>query len=105
MDDTQHTPVMPIWIKSFLRSSVEIFDYYKFYEGQDSVGSNGFHTYVGQQRAMDLGILNLTMDRDFMVRYFGTTRRQLRNGTESTMSSTISTSSLNMTDEEIEEAI
>ena len=84
---------------------MEIFDYYTFYEGQDSVGSNGFNTYIGQQRAMDLGILNVTMERDFMDRYFGTTRRQLENSTESTMNSTSSTSSLNMTDEEIEEAI
>ena len=74
---------------------MEIFDYYTFYEGQDSVGSNGFNTYVGQQRAIDLGILNVTMERDFMDRYFGTTRRQLQN----------STKPLNMTDSEIMEAI
>ena len=86
---------------------MEIFDY-TFYEGYDSVvGSNGFNsTYVGQQRVVDLGILNDTMERDFIDRYFGTTRRQLSNSTHSKMSMMNSTKPfLNMTDREIMEAI
>jgi Glycosyl hydrolases family 16 len=45
---------------------MEFFDYYTFYEGRDSVGSNGFNVYVSQQRALELRIINATMEQDVM---------------------------------------
>lgn len=42
----------------------DFFQYYNFYEGQDSLGSNGYNTYVRRERAMQLGIVNVTMERD-----------------------------------------
>lgn len=38
----------------------DFFTYYDFYEGRDSVGSNGFNTYVSQNRARSIGIVNVT---------------------------------------------
>lgn len=40
------------------------FQYYTFYEGKDSAGSAGYNTYVSMQRAKDIGIVNVTMERD-----------------------------------------
>jgi Glycosyl hydrolases family 16 len=34
-------------------------DYYDFYEGADSLGSAGFNTYVSQQRAMEIGLVQV----------------------------------------------
>ena len=42
------------------------FDYYTFYEGRDSVGSNGYNMYVGMDKAAELGIVNVTMEPDSM---------------------------------------
>ena len=83
---------------------MEFFDYYTFYEGRDSVGSNGFNTYIGQQRAVELGILNVTMEKDVMDVFFGTQHRHLEksNSLNSTLSNT---HAANMTDQEIEDAI
>jgi hypothetical protein len=40
----------------------EFFDYYTFYEGPDSVGSNGYNTYVAMHHALDIGIVNVSME-------------------------------------------
>ncbi len=84
------------------KEGMEIFDYYTFYEGQDSVGSNGFNTYIGQQRAIELGILNVTMEKDFLDVYTGYSRRLFRSTATVTKNST---RTLNMTDKQIEDAI
>ena len=51
------------------------FTYYQFYEGPDSVGSNGFNEYVSMQRATELGIVNVTYEKDELD-VFGTSRRR-----------------------------
>lgn len=40
------------------------FTYYSFYEGPDSVGSNGYLLYVGRQHATEREILNVTYEED-----------------------------------------
>jgi hypothetical protein len=40
------------------------FSYYNFYEGRDSVGSNGYNMYVGKAAAESIGIANVTMEED-----------------------------------------
>mmetsp|Transcript_20629 Transcript_20629/g.48932 ORF Transcript_20629/g.48932 Transcript_20629/m.48932 type:complete len:418 (-) Transcript_20629:601-1854(-) len=42
----------------------DFFGYYTFYEGPDSVGSNGYIDYVSQARAMDIKIANITYETD-----------------------------------------
>lgn len=55
----------------------EFFEYYSFYEGRDSVGSNGFNMYVGRERANQLGIVNVTMETDEFDVYDVKRRRSL----------------------------
>jgi len=40
------------------------FGHYTFYEGPDSVGSNGYVTYVAEQRARDVAIANISYEVD-----------------------------------------
>ena len=40
----------------------EFFDFYDFYEGPDSLGSAGYNTYVGKERALEQGLVNVTED-------------------------------------------
>jgi hypothetical protein len=40
------------------------FDYYDFLDGPDSLGSAGYNVYVGKKRATQLGILNITSEKD-----------------------------------------
>jgi hypothetical protein len=40
----------------------EFFDFYDFYEGPDSLGSAGYNTYVGKERALQQGLVNITED-------------------------------------------
>jgi len=54
------------------------FDYYTFYEGRDSVGSNGFNMYVGLATAEDLGIVNVTREFDVLDVYATRQRRRRR---------------------------
>ena len=46
------------------QEGMDFFQYYNFYEGRDSVGSNGYLMYVSEERALELGILNVTMEQD-----------------------------------------
>eukprot|EP00526_Cylindrotheca_closterium_P013503 CAMPEP_0113647456 /NCGR_PEP_ID=MMETSP0017_2-20120614/25118_1 /TAXON_ID=2856 /ORGANISM="Cylindrotheca closterium" /LENGTH=535 /DNA_ID=CAMNT_0000559509 /DNA_START=176 /DNA_END=1783 /DNA_ORIENTATION=+ /assembly_acc=CAM_ASM_000147 len=46
------------------------FDFWSFYEGPDSAGSNGYITYVSEARAKVLGIANVTMEKDDLDVYF-----------------------------------
>jgi hypothetical protein len=55
----------------------DFFQYYSFYEGRDSVGSNGFNTYVSMQAAKDLNIVNVSYEPDELD-VFGTRRRYRR---------------------------
>ena len=55
----------------------DFFQYYSFYEGRDSVGSNGFNTYVSMQAAKDLNIVNVSYEPDELDVY-GTRRRRIR---------------------------
>ena len=48
----------------------EFFAFYNFYDGPDSIGSNGFNTYVSQSRATDIGIINVTMEKDVLDVYY-----------------------------------
>ncbi|GAX27342.1 hypothetical protein FisN_23Lh083 [Fistulifera solaris] len=42
----------------------DFFQYYTFYEGKDSAGSDGYNMYVNMQKAKDIGIVNVTMESD-----------------------------------------
>jgi hypothetical protein len=59
----------------------EFFEYYRFYEGRDSVGSNGYNMYVGMQAAQDLGMLNVSYESDeldvFATRQRSRSRRRM----------------------------
>ena len=55
----------------------DFFQYYSFYEGRDSVGSNGFNTYVSMQAAKDLNIVNVSYEPDELDVY-GTGHRHRR---------------------------
>lgn len=46
------------------QEGMDFFSYYNFYEGKDSVGSNGYLDYVSEERALELGILNVTLEQD-----------------------------------------
>ena len=48
----------------------EFFGFYNFYDGPDSVGSNGYNTYVSRSRATDIGIINVTMEKDVLDVYY-----------------------------------
>lgn len=78
----------------------EFFDFYTFYEGRDSAGSNGFNTYVGEGRAKELNIVNVSMEKDVLDIYFHG-RRKLQENTTTTKNAT----SVNITDEELDAAI
>ena len=43
---------------------MDFFSFYTFYEGPDSAGSNGYLMYVGEERAFELGIANITYEQD-----------------------------------------
>ncbi len=45
-----------------IQEGEDFFNYYTFYEGRDSVGSNGFNTYVSMQTAEALGIANVSYE-------------------------------------------
>ena len=42
----------------------DFFQYYNFYDGADSVGSNGYNQYVNHEHAINRGILNVTEEVD-----------------------------------------
>jgi len=46
------------------QEGMDLFNYYTFLEGRDSVGSNGFNTYVGKDKAEELGILYVAKEED-----------------------------------------
>mmetsp|Transcript_9988 Transcript_9988/g.16584 ORF Transcript_9988/g.16584 Transcript_9988/m.16584 type:complete len:397 (+) Transcript_9988:616-1806(+) len=74
---------------------MEFFDFYTFYEGRDSLGSNGFNTYIGEATALELGIVNVTMEKDILDLY---SKRRLQNQNKSAVDA-------NVTDEELAEQI
>ena len=47
-----------------LQEGTKFLDSYTFYVGKDSAGSNGFNYYVDQPTAVELGIINITMEQD-----------------------------------------
>ena len=58
---------MIVTVAAFLILSQEgdnFFGHYTFYEGPDSVGSNGYVTYVAEQRARDVAIANISYEVD-----------------------------------------
>jgi hypothetical protein len=55
----------------------DFFKYYSFYEGRDSVGSNGYNMYVSMQSALDMDILNVSYESDELDVY-GTWQRRHR---------------------------
>lgn len=46
------------------QSGDDFFQYYNFYDGPDSVGSNGYNQYVNHEHAINRGILNVTEEVD-----------------------------------------
>lgn len=42
------------------------FEFYSFYEGPDSVGSNGYLQYVSKPFALTTGLINVTYEEDFL---------------------------------------
>jgi hypothetical protein len=74
----------------------DFFDYYSFYEGRDSVGSNGYLMYVSENTATELGIVNVTYEKDMLDEY--DRKRQRRRKVEDSnniSSSNISSSNSN----------
>jgi hypothetical protein len=63
------------------QEGMDFFDYYTFYEGPDSVGSNGYLNYVSEEMALRLGIANVTLEEDEMKT--GTLNISTRRKTES----------------------
>jgi hypothetical protein len=52
----------------------EFFDYYTFYQGPDSVGSNGYIDYVSEDRAKAIAIANISHESDELDIFFGRRR-------------------------------
>ena len=63
---TAKPPKQPVGAYELLerQEGHDFFKYYNFYEGPDSVGSNGYNTYVSQATAKTLGIVNVTYEDD-----------------------------------------
>jgi hypothetical protein len=59
-------PYQPVGPYSLIerQSGEEFFQYYNFYDGADSVGSNGYNQYVNRDRATERGIVNVTNEVD-----------------------------------------
>lgn len=56
------------------------FDYYNFYEGRDSAGSNGYNTYVSATTAKNINIFNVSMEDDVLDVYnVGRTKEEVTN--------------------------
>lgn len=53
-------------IENITQEGHDFFEYYNYYQGRDSAGSNGFNTYVSAERAIELGIVNITMEKDIL---------------------------------------
>jgi hypothetical protein len=45
-----------------LQEGEKFFSYYDFFDGPDSIGSAGYQTYVGEKRAVELGLANVTKE-------------------------------------------
>jgi hypothetical protein len=73
----------------------DFFNYYTYYEGHDSVGSNGYNMYVSERTATDLGIVNVTYEKDILDDY--NRRRQRRRKLEGSNSSSSNNNSSNRT--------
>lgn len=58
----------------------DFFQYYTFYEGKDSAGSDGYNMYVNMQKAKDIGIVNVSMERDELDVYQFGGEADLHNG-------------------------
>jgi hypothetical protein len=54
----------------YVQEGDEFFGYYTFYEGPDSVGSNGYIDYVSEARATDIKIANITYEVDELNVFF-----------------------------------
>lgn len=48
----------------------DFFGYYSFYEGPDSVGSNGYVNYVSEKRARDVAIANISHEIDELDNFY-----------------------------------
>uniref|UniRef100_A0A6V2DPC9 GH16 domain-containing protein n=2 Tax=Ditylum brightwellii TaxID=49249 RepID=A0A6V2DPC9_9STRA len=46
-----------------LQEGNAFWDFYKFHDGKDSEGSNGYNMYVSREKAFALGIANVTLER------------------------------------------
>lgn len=61
----------------------QFFDYYTFYEGRDSVGSNGYNMYVSKEKAQALGIMNVSYEKDELDVFSQEPRRTTESKAES----------------------
>jgi hypothetical protein len=66
---------------SIVQEGDDFFQYYNFYEGPDSVGSNGYINYVSKDRAEEIGIANITMELDELDVFYTDNRRRRTKGT------------------------
>lgn len=59
-------PYQPVGPYSLIerQTGEDFFQYYNFYDGADSVGSNGYNQYVNHEYALNRGILNVTEEVD-----------------------------------------
>ena len=47
-----------------LQEGKKFFDHYEFLDGPDSIGSAGYNEYVGKSRAENLGLANVTREKE-----------------------------------------
>jgi hypothetical protein len=60
-----------------LQEGESLFSAYTFYDGADSVGSNGYNRYVSLQRGESLGIVNVTMEPETVYRHVNHTAEKV----------------------------
>ena len=76
----------------------DFFQYYDFLDGPDSLGSAGYNVYVGQKRAMELGLVNVTREdassnQEYVYLQSAANNNNKSNSGSSTTTSSSSTSS------------
>lgn len=71
--DPQHgVPIGPYKLLE-RQEGADFFDYYTFFDGEDSLGSAGYNTYVGKKEAMKLGLANVTTEDGIDYVYMSST--------------------------------
>ena len=64
-----------------LQEGDAFWNYYNFYIGPDSAGSNGYLNYIGRETAFEIGIANVSVEAIQVDNVSATTRRRAQEGT------------------------